>query len=115
MKLPIYYYSETLSSLKDSRLTVNMESSVTSFAPMNDSSLDRSGNESNANGTNGTLELSSLTTTIQQESTQIEGMEALDSNGFDEIKNALTAEELSFYSANIWGLLSGVGGNIYEW
>jgi hypothetical protein len=32
-------------------------------------------------------------------------------------------EELSFYSAsdndqgddNIWGLLSGVGGNIYEW
>ena len=95
-----------------------MESSVTSFAPMSDGSLDQS-----RIGTNGVLELSTMTSTMQQESTQIVGMEALDSNGYDEIKNALTAEELSFYSAaenkhgddNIWGLLSGVGGNIYEW
>ena len=100
-----------------------MESSVASFAPMSDSSLDRSGNESHRTGTNGILELSTLTNTMQQESTQIVGMEALDSNGYGEIKSVLTAEELSFYSAsenkhgddNIWGLLSGVGGNIYEW
>jgi hypothetical protein len=57
-------------------------------------------------------------------STRIEGMEALDERaaggGADE---DITAEELSFYSAsdnhhgddNIWGLLSGIGGNIYEW
>jgi hypothetical protein len=91
---------------------------------MNDGSLDRSGNESNASRTtSGMLELSSMTATKNQGSDRIEGMEALDSSGYGEIKNALTAEELSFYSAsenkhgddNIWGLLSGVGGNIYEW
>ena len=40
-----------------------------------------------------------------------------------EAERQMREEELSFYSAsdndhgddNIWGLLSGVGGNIYEW
>ena len=58
-----------------------------------------------------------------QGSTRIEGMEALESSDIDAIRESITAEELSFYSAsenehgddNIWGLLSGVGGNIYEW
>lgn len=58
-------------------------------------------------------------------STRIEGMEALASQEklVGDPENMITAEELSFYSAsenehgddNIWGLLSGVGGNIYEW
>jgi hypothetical protein len=62
--------------------------------------------------------------------TRIEGMEALESSlsigdpGYlTESEKAMKEEELSFYSAsdnehgddNIWGLLSGVGGNIYEW
>lgn len=59
----------------------------------------------------------------RQVATRIEGMEALDSIANDEARANITAEELSFYSAsdnehgddNIWGLLSGVGGNIYEW
>lgn len=40
-----------------------------------------------------------------------------------EAEKSMREEELSFYSNsenefgddNIWGLLSGVGGNIYEW
>ena len=55
--------------------------------------------------------------------TRIEGMEALDSVANDEVRANITAEELSFYSASendhgddsLWGLLSGAGGNIYEW
>jgi hypothetical protein len=60
-------------------------------------------------------------------STQIEGMEALavappDEN-LTEAEKSMREEEISFYSAsdnehgddNIWGLLSGVGGNVYEW
>jgi hypothetical protein len=54
--------------------------------------------------------------------TRIEGMEALEERIAGEGEE-ITAEELSFYSAsdndhgddNIWGLLSGIGGNIYEW
>mmetsp|Transcript_3843 Transcript_3843/g.10942 ORF Transcript_3843/g.10942 Transcript_3843/m.10942 type:complete len:616 (-) Transcript_3843:752-2599(-) len=62
---------------------------------------------------------------------RIEGMDQLgiDENHSDHYANMTEAEkqmheeELSFYSAsdndhgddNIWGLLSGVGGNIYEW
>jgi len=58
----------------------------------------------------------------------IEGMEALqqydsDHNNLPESERQMKEEELSFYSAsendhgddNIWGLLSGVGGNIFEW
>eukprot|EP00339_Tiarina_fusa_P026417 CAMPEP_0117043596 /NCGR_PEP_ID=MMETSP0472-20121206/30291_1 /TAXON_ID=693140 ORGANISM="Tiarina fusus, Strain LIS" /NCGR_SAMPLE_ID=MMETSP0472 /ASSEMBLY_ACC=CAM_ASM_000603 /LENGTH=567 /DNA_ID=CAMNT_0004755153 /DNA_START=260 /DNA_END=1963 /DNA_ORIENTATION=+ len=59
-------------------------------------------------------------------STRIEGMEALDNIEepmLTEADKRMREEELSFYSAsdndhgddNIWGLLSGVGGNIYEW
>lgn len=64
--------------------------------------------------------------------THIEGMEALENMGggqgditetMSESELRMREEELSFYSAsenefgddNIWGLLSGVGGNIYEW
>jgi hypothetical protein len=62
--------------------------------------------------------------------TTIEGMEAIheyenaahDEN-LTEAERQMREEELSFYSNsehdfgddNIWGLLSGVGGNIYEW
>jgi len=63
---------------------------------------------------------------------RIEGMDQLDSDQKDiegvyanmtEAEREMKMEELSFYSApdnvhgddNIWGLLSGVGGNIYEW
>lgn len=60
---------------------------------------------------------------------RIEGMEKLqtpfaeDNEGLTEAEVQMKQEELSFYSAsdndhgddNIWGLLSGVGGNIYEW
>ncbi len=69
------------------------------------------------------VELPPMKSTTTRGVTQIEGMEALNSSGDNEIRNVMTAEELSFYSAsenkhgddNIWGLLSGVGGNIYEW
>eukprot|EP00543_Licmophora_paradoxa_P015261 CAMPEP_0202459450 /NCGR_PEP_ID=MMETSP1360-20130828/35760_1 /ASSEMBLY_ACC=CAM_ASM_000848 /TAXON_ID=515479 /ORGANISM="Licmophora paradoxa, Strain CCMP2313" /LENGTH=582 /DNA_ID=CAMNT_0049080535 /DNA_START=21 /DNA_END=1769 /DNA_ORIENTATION=+ len=60
--------------------------------------------------------------------THIEGMENVhkDAAGSDNVsasEKLMREEELSFYSAsenehgddNIWGLLSGVGGNIYEW
>ena len=62
---------------------------------------------------------------------RIEGMDRLgmddnDLSGYADMTEAekqMREEELSFYSAsdndhgddNIWGLLSGVGGNIYEW
>lgn len=64
--------------------------------------------------------------------TAIEGMETLaqyekdhkleDAN-LTEAEKQMRDEELSFYTNseneygddNIWGLLSGVGGNIYEW
>jgi len=60
----------------------------------------------------------------------IEGMDAVhryeETHEEEELTTAeksMRDEELSFYSAsenefgddNIWGLLSGVGGNIYEW
>lgn len=63
--------------------------------------------------------------------TRIEGMDQLNKSADLEAEYAnmtdaerqMREEELSFYSAsdndhgddNIWGLLSGVGGNIYEW
>lgn len=61
--------------------------------------------------------------TRTRSTTRIEGMEALESAEARELRHSITAEELSFYSQsenehgddNIWGLLSGVGGNIYEW
>jgi hypothetical protein len=58
---------------------------------------------------------------------EIEGMDVLKEAGADEhlteAERSMREEELSFYSNsenefgddNIWGLLSGVGGNIYEW
>ena len=74
------------------------------------------------------------TTTIPVKSTtHIEGMDRLENqfstdNNDDyammtDAERRMKEEELSFYSAsenehgddNIWGLLSGVGGNIYEW
>mmetsp|Transcript_6679 Transcript_6679/g.11565 ORF Transcript_6679/g.11565 Transcript_6679/m.11565 type:complete len:632 (+) Transcript_6679:247-2142(+) len=65
----------------------------------------------------------------QRSFTRIEGMDQLekpimdDSANLSEAEKRMKEEELSFYSAsdndhgddNIWGLLSGVGGNIYEW
>lgn len=59
----------------------------------------------------------------------IEGMDAVhdyqaaDDDTLTEAEKQMRDEELSFYSNsendfgddNIWGLLSGVGGNIYEW
>jgi hypothetical protein len=59
----------------------------------------------------------------------IEGMDAVRQYDHDsddnlpESERQMKVEELSFYSAsenehgddNIWGLLSGVGGNIFEW
>ena len=68
----------------------------------------------------------------RRNSTTIVGMEALEeydktTNAADEnlteAEKQMRDEELSFYSNsehdygddNIWGLLSGVGGNIYEW
>ena len=64
--------------------------------------------------------------------TRIEGMDKLSTKdrqidaeyaNMTEAERQMREEELSFYSAsdndhgddNIWGLLSGVGGNIYEW
>lgn len=61
-----------------------------------------------------------------------EGMDAIqryqdehanDESQLTEAEKQMREEELSFYSNsenefgddNIWGLLSGVGGNIYEW
>jgi hypothetical protein len=60
---------------------------------------------------------------------RIEGMDKLkkplaeDDENLTEAEKRMKEEELSFYSSsvndhgddNIWGLLSGVGGNIYEW
>lgn len=61
---------------------------------------------------------------------QIEGMDAIqryeESHAEEQLTEAerqMRDEEISFYSNsendfgddNIWGLLSGVGGNIYEW
>jgi len=63
---------------------------------------------------------------------RIEGMDQLNNDhkdvegeyaGLTDAERQMREEELSFYSAsdndhgddNIWGLLSGVGGNIYEW
>lgn len=76
----------------------------------------------------------------QQPTAEIEGMETLhqyhnnnnnsdDENNYyndqhlTEAEKSMRDEELSFYSNstndygddNIWGLLSGIGGNIYEW
>jgi hypothetical protein len=72
-----------------------------------------------------------------QSVTRIEGMDQLEKpimmleggesgsvgDQMTEAERRMKEEELSFYSAsdndhgddNIWGLLSGVGGNIYEW
>jgi hypothetical protein len=59
---------------------------------------------------------------------EIEGMDQLEineslSDDIPDSEKLMIQEEQSFYSAsenehgddNIWGLLSGVGGNIYEW
>ena len=59
---------------------------------------------------------------------EIEGMDVLNDQGdpdehLTEAEKSMRDEELSFYTNsenefgddNIWGLLSGVGGNIYEW
>jgi hypothetical protein len=61
----------------------------------------------------------------------IEGMDAVrdyqaannDDDTLTEAEKQMREEELSFYSNsendagddNVWGLLSGAGGNIYEW
>ena len=63
---------------------------------------------------------------------RIEGLEALQQEGegdhiedehLTESEKRMKEEEMTFYSSthndhgddNIWGLLSGVGGNVYEW
>ena len=74
------------------------------------------------------------TTTTRSAKPQIEGMSTVMQNeernnknlgteAMTEAERSMREEELSFYSNstndhgddNIWGLLSGVGGNIYEW
>lgn len=53
----------------------------------------------------------------------IEGIDLVDHPNMTKEEREMKEEELSFYSAsendhgddNIWGLLSGVGGNIFEW
>lgn len=65
-----------------------------------------------------------------RKTTSIEGMDAIQryeedhpAEDMTEAEKQMREEELSFYSNsenefgddNIWGLLSGVGGNIYEW
>lgn len=97
-----------------------MENSGASFSKM-----EEGGPGSNAAKTSPTLELPPFqdTTVGNQPTTHIEGMEALEELAASGVQSQITAEELSFYSAsendhgddNIWGLLSGVGGNIYEW
>jgi hypothetical protein len=70
-------------------------------------------------------------TAITNITAEIEGMDTVhryheDSNDeqqLTEAEKSMRDEELSFYSNstndygddNIWGLLSGIGGNIYEW
>eukprot|EP00533_Pseudo-nitzschia_delicatissima_P000113 CAMPEP_0116100276 /NCGR_PEP_ID=MMETSP0327-20121206/12209_1 /TAXON_ID=44447 /ORGANISM="Pseudo-nitzschia delicatissima, Strain B596" /LENGTH=563 /DNA_ID=CAMNT_0003592197 /DNA_START=216 /DNA_END=1907 /DNA_ORIENTATION=+ len=67
----------------------------------------------------------------QRSKTRIEGMDKLQTTpdveneyaNMTDAEKQMREEELSFYSSstndhgddNIWGLLSGVGGNIYEW
>eukprot|EP00549_Striatella_unipunctata_P022342 CAMPEP_0118686820 /NCGR_PEP_ID=MMETSP0800-20121206/8030_1 /TAXON_ID=210618 ORGANISM="Striatella unipunctata, Strain CCMP2910" /NCGR_SAMPLE_ID=MMETSP0800 /ASSEMBLY_ACC=CAM_ASM_000638 /LENGTH=582 /DNA_ID=CAMNT_0006583917 /DNA_START=91 /DNA_END=1839 /DNA_ORIENTATION=- len=67
---------------------------------------------------------------LESPAPRIEGMAQIENNADDDSEDAMDRserlmkeEEESFYSAshneygddNIWGLLSGVGGNIYEW
>lgn len=65
---------------------------------------------------------------MNQPTTAIEGMDAVmeydkEAENLTETERQMREDELSFYSNsenefgddNIWGLLSGVGGNIYEW
>jgi hypothetical protein len=69
-------------------------------------------------------------TTPATATAEIEGMEAVrdyddaaNDEHLTEAEKSMRDEELSFYSNstndygddNIWGLLSGIGGNIYEW
>jgi len=80
------------------------------------------------------MESMAPTTSTPADATRIEGMDQLEKNSnskdadseyanMTEAERQMREEELSFYSAsdhnhgddNIWGLLSGVGGNIYEW
>ena len=74
-----------------------------------------------------------LIRTSSRPKASIEGMETVhqyenshpegDTENITEAEKQMRDEELSFYSNsenefgddNIWGLLSGVGGNIYEW
>lgn len=58
-----------------------------------------------------------------REHASIKPTEAVHADHLTEEEKQMRAEELAFYSHsstehgddNIWGLLSGVGGNIYEW
>ena len=108
-----------------------MESSTASFAPMEGSSQEHPSRT--AETTAPIVEVAPkmeagppARTSSGRRLTRIEGMEALEQDApvkKIDTNNLVTAEELSFYSAsenehgddNIWGLLSGVGGNIYEW
>lgn len=66
------------------------------------------------------------TTKIDMDAVHRDALAQNDSESFDGLtheEKLMKEEEQSFYSAsdkehgddNIWGLLSGVGGNIYEW
>ena len=127
---------KTLFSIPEVHITniITMDSSGAAFAPMGDEQQQPGTTTApmTATATAPIVELAPIqdTTTTPvtafggtQNKTHIEGMEALDRKNSDDPENAISAEELSFYSAsenaqgddNIWGLLSGVGGNIYEW
>jgi hypothetical protein len=59
--------------------------------------------------------------TVHRDALEQQGSDSFD--GLTPQEKLMKEEEQSFYSAsetgqgddNIWGLLSGVGGNIYEW
>jgi hypothetical protein len=66
------------------------------------------------------------TTKIDMDAVHRDALAQNDTESFDGLthdEKLMKEEEQSFYSAsdnehgddNIWGLLSGVGGNIYEW
>ena len=75
-----------------------------------------------------TAEIEGMDTVLKDQQQQQQYQQGNDENNnndqhLTEAEKSMRDEELSFYSNstndygddNIWGLLSGIGGNIYEW
>ena len=71
-----------------------------------------------------TAEIEGMDTVLKNDQQrEYENDENNDEQHLTEAEKSMRDEELSFYSNstndygddNIWGLLSGIGGNIYEW